>query len=117
MDTLEKKHAFYSISDISEKLKVSQKTIRRHIASGKLKSSKIGTSYRIANDALEDFINNSLQDDKLIQYDILGKEIIIDEKAIHAKMQENKTKPVTTSKWQKKLEEMQNAQAAKTGKK
>ena len=76
MDTLEQKHAFYSISDVSEKLSVSQKTIRRHIASGNLKSSKIGTSYRIANDALEDFINsNSLQKTNSIQYDILGKEI------------------------------------------
>jgi excisionase family DNA binding protein len=81
MDTLEKKHAFYSISDIAEKLKVSQKTIRRHIASGKLKSSKIGSSYRIANDALEDFINsNLLQNDSVIQYDILGKEISVDPK-------------------------------------
>nr|CRZ19173.1 DNA methyltransferase M.FatI [Flavobacterium aquatile] len=81
MDTIEQRHAFYSISDISEKLNISQKTIRRHIASGKLKSTKIGTSYRIANDALEEFINSNLhQNEKLIQYDIFGKEIIIDEK-------------------------------------
>ena len=42
---------------------------------------------------------------------------IIDEDAIHAKMQQNKTKPVTTSKWQKKLEEMQKVQADKGAKK
>lgn len=77
MDTIEKKHAFYSISDVSEKLNVSQKTIRRHIASGNLKSSKIGTSYRIANDALEDFINsNSLVNHNAVQYDLFGNEII-----------------------------------------
>ncbi len=35
---------------------------------------------------------------------------IIDEKAIHAKLQENKNKPPTQSKWQAKLEEMQKAQ-------
>lgn len=42
---------------------------------------------------------------------------IIDDKAIHAKMQDNKTKPVTASKWQKKLEEMQKTQADKAKKK
>lgn len=36
---------------------------------------------------------------------------IIDEKAIHAKMQENKNKPATPSKWAQKLEEIQKAQA------
>ncbi|RYZ55517.1 MAG: membrane protein insertase YidC [Sphingobacteriales bacterium] len=36
---------------------------------------------------------------------------IIDEKKIHAQIQENKNKPVTQSKWQQKLEEMQKAQA------
>ena len=36
---------------------------------------------------------------------------IIDEKAIHAKMQENKNKPATPSKWAQKLEEIQKTQA------
>ncbi len=35
----------------------------------------------------------------------------IDEKAIHAQIQENKTKPPTQSKWAAKLEEMQKMQA------
>ncbi len=35
----------------------------------------------------------------------------IDEKAIHAKMQENRSKPPVQSKWQQKLEEMQKMQA------
>lgn len=35
---------------------------------------------------------------------------VINEDAIHAKMQENKNKPVQQSKWQAKLEEMQKAQ-------
>jgi YidC/Oxa1 family membrane protein insertase len=35
----------------------------------------------------------------------------IDEKAIHAQLQENKNKPATPSKWSQKLEEMQKLQA------
>ncbi len=35
----------------------------------------------------------------------------IDEKAIHAQLQENKSKPPTPSKWSQKLEEMQRLQA------
>ena len=35
----------------------------------------------------------------------------IDEKAIHAQLQENKNKPATPSKWAQKLEEMQKMQA------
>lgn len=35
---------------------------------------------------------------------------IIDEKAIHAQMQENKNKPATPSKWAAKMEELQKAQ-------
>lgn len=38
----------------------------------------------------------------------------IDEKAIHAKLQENKTKPATQSKWAQKLEEIQKIQAEKS---
>ena len=37
----------------------------------------------------------------------------IDEKAIHAQLQENKNKPATPSKWAQKLEEIQKAQAQK----
>ena len=37
----------------------------------------------------------------------------IDEKAIHAKMQENRNKPVVPSKWQQKLEEIQKTQGDK----
>jgi YidC/Oxa1 family membrane protein insertase len=44
---------------------------------------------------------------------------IIDEKRIHAQIQENKSKPVTASKWQQRIEEMQkaNAERMKQGKK
>ena len=38
----------------------------------------------------------------------------IDEKAIHAQLQENKSKPVTPSKWSQRLEEMQKLQAERS---
>lgn len=42
---------------------------------------------------------------------------IINEKAIHAKIQENRNKPATPSKWQARMELMQKAQADKMKKK
>lgn len=82
MDTRETQRNFYSISEIAEKLSVSQKTIRRHIASGKLESVKIGTSYRIPVDALQNFINSNLIDEKPTSgYDLYGKKVIFDTKA------------------------------------
>lgn len=41
------------------------------------------------------------------------QKFIINEDAIHAKMQEKKNKPAGTSKWQQRLEQMQKAQAEK----
>lgn len=38
---------------------------------------------------------------------------VIDEKKIHAKLQENRNKPATPSKWAQKMEEMQKVQAEK----
>lgn len=52
------------------------------------------------------FFSNMLS---ILQQFIIQK-YVIDEKAIHAKIQENKNKPATASKWQQKLEEMQKAQ-------
>ena len=79
MDKQEKKSSFYSIAEISEKLNVSQKTIRRHIASGKLDSTKIGSTYRIPVAALEDFINRDSLVTAEETYDIFGKKITFDE--------------------------------------
>lgn len=59
--TMEKKD-FYSISQVAEKLGLSQKSIRRYIASGELDSVKVGASYRIPTSALEDFINRDNSD-------------------------------------------------------
>jgi DNA (cytosine-5)-methyltransferase 1 len=75
--------SFYGIVEVSEKLKISQKTVRRHIASGKIKSTKIGGVYRIPSDALENFINNNhFENDKLIGFDLFGKEIFASETLI-----------------------------------
>ncbi len=52
------------------------------------------------------FFSNVLS---ILQQFIIQK-FIIDEKKIHAQIQENKSKPATPSKWQKRMEEMQKAQ-------
>lgn len=46
----------------------------------------------------------------MVQQFIIQK-YFINEKAIHAQLQENKNKPATPSKWQQRLEEMQRLQA------
>jgi YidC/Oxa1 family membrane protein insertase len=53
------------------------------------------------------FFSNLLS---IIQQFIIQK-YIIDEKKIHAQIQENKNKPATPSKWQQRIEEMQKNQA------
>ena len=76
MDTIIQTNSFFGIVEVSEKLKISQKTVRRHIASGKLKSVKIGGVYRIPADALDYFINNNIiEADTVIGFDLFGKEI------------------------------------------
>jgi DNA (cytosine-5)-methyltransferase 1 len=56
MDTQEQ---MLRIEDIAKKLNVSQKTIRRHIQSGKLKSNKIGGVHRVESKDLSNFIKQS----------------------------------------------------------
>ncbi|MDD2491168.1 MAG: DNA cytosine methyltransferase [Bacteroidales bacterium] len=77
---------YHSISDISEKLNISQKTIRRHLASGRLKSIKIGGVYRIPVDALNDFLNhNDLQSETVLGFDLFGKKIFSEKDSIKIK--------------------------------
>lgn len=49
---------YYTISEVAEKLSISIKSVRRHIAANELIAAKIGNVYRISNDDLNDFINN-----------------------------------------------------------
>jgi len=79
MDKEVQKSTFFGITEVSEKLNVSQKTVRRNIASGKLKSIKIGGVYRIPLDSLDDFINNNeIVDEKITGYDLFGKKIFLE---------------------------------------
>lgn len=77
---MDQENTYYGITEISERLDISQKSVRRHIASGKLKSIKVGGVYRIPKDALEDFIdNNVIENDKVMGHDLFGKKIYADE--------------------------------------
>lgn len=51
---------FFTIEQISEKSRKSQKTIRRHIASKKLKAEKIQNKYRISEEAYQEWVNGTL---------------------------------------------------------
>jgi len=46
----------FSIKEISEKTKLSQKTIRRHIAAGTLKCNKVANKYKISKKELEKWV-------------------------------------------------------------
>jgi len=56
------------IEDVAEKLNVSQKSVRRYIHSGKLKSNKIGGVHRVEESDLQHFLN-------LSKYEKVTKEI------------------------------------------
>jgi DNA (cytosine-5)-methyltransferase 1 len=85
MDKAIQRHSFFSIIEVAKELGISQKTVRRHIASGKLKSVKIGGVYRIPIEALEDFINSkSIGNDEKYSFNSFGKKIISTDKATRA---------------------------------
>lgn len=80
MDSTGQPTSYFGIIEVSENLGISQKSVRRHIASGKLRSVKIGGVYRIPHEALEDFINhNDLEEERIVGYDLFGKKIYLDE--------------------------------------
>lgn len=82
MDKEQQINTFFGIAEISEKLNISQKTVRRHVASGKLKAIKIGGVYRIPIDALDDFMNPTKpKDEKVDGFDLFGKKILRDKKS------------------------------------
>lgn len=65
---------FYTISEVSSKLKLSQKSIRRYIAAGDLGAVKIGSSYRITEEALDIFINRDRSStSEAVRYDLFGE--------------------------------------------
>jgi len=52
------------IEDVSVILNVSQKSVRRYIHSGKLKSNKIGGVHRIKKSELQYFLNKGLYENR-----------------------------------------------------
>ena len=54
---MEKKLKMFTINELAELLNVSQKTIRRHISSGKIESTKVGGVHRISKKSLTSFLN------------------------------------------------------------
>ena len=80
MDKTKQPNSFFSIIDISEKLVISQKTVRRHIASGKLKSLKVGGVYRIPKSSLEEFINLNENSEEEYGYDLFGNKLFFEDK-------------------------------------
>ena len=76
-DTMEEKD-YYSIAEVADHLSLSQKSIRRYIASGQLGAVKIGANYRIPKGALEYFINNQTNKEPIVNYDLFGN--VVEEK-------------------------------------
>jgi DNA (cytosine-5)-methyltransferase 1 len=74
MDNAGHSHSFYGIVEISDELGISQKTVRRHIASGRLKALKIGGVYKVPRSSVEDFINADNRDE-VVGYDLFGNKI------------------------------------------
>ena len=68
MDTTEK---LLRIENVAERLNLSQKSVRRYIHAGKLKSNKIGGVHRVAESELQFFLNLSVYENgKLKEIDI-----------------------------------------------
>ncbi len=73
---------YYSIAEVAEQLSLSQKSIRRYIASGQLGAVKIGSNYRIPKGALEYFINHQANKEPVVNYDLFGN-IVEEDIKIH----------------------------------
>ena len=67
MDT---KTQMLRIEDVADKLNVSQKSVRRYIHSGKLKSNKIGGVHRVEESELQYFLKLSVYENgKEVDYE------------------------------------------------
>lgn len=77
MSKINQLNDLFGITEVAKKLNVSQKIVRRHIASGKIKSIKIDGAYRVPIEALDDFMSrNAIQDEQILGYDLFGKKIL-----------------------------------------
>lgn len=68
---------YYSIAEVAEKSKQSQKTIRRHIAAGKLKATKISNCYRIEKADYEKWLTS----DSDPEADNIFKETVVEKQS------------------------------------
>lgn len=64
----------YTIAEIAQKMNLSQKAVRRFVASGELKSEKNGTSYSITEENLQRFLIYR-KNTQVMQFDLFGNEI------------------------------------------
>lgn len=69
---------FFTIAEVSDKFNLSQKTIRRKVASGDLVAIKIGSSYRISEDNLNDFISKNTIKSKLVAIDNCSDKVLVE---------------------------------------
>jgi DNA (cytosine-5)-methyltransferase 1 len=68
---MDKKEQLLRIENVAERLNLSQKSVRRYIHAGKLKSNKIGGVHRVAESELQYFLNLSIYENgKLKEIDI-----------------------------------------------
>ena len=65
---------FYSISEVARKLDLSQKAVRRFVASGELPALKNGSSYSIQRNSLDKFSEYAAAAD--IEYDLFGEPVL-----------------------------------------
>lgn len=49
----------YTVEEVAEMLKLNPETVRRYLLSGKLKGIKLGKTWRIDSDALNEFLDRS----------------------------------------------------------
>lgn len=74
---------FYSIIEISEICNISQKTVRRQIANGKLKACRIGNQWRIEEEDFQNWVNtgenrdNVKQPIEAFQYSFFGEPTVV----------------------------------------
>lgn len=74
-------NSLYGIEDISIRLGISQKSVRRHIASGKLTSIKIGGVYKIPIESVKVYMNEVENEDKKnVLVDLFGQKILFQNK-------------------------------------
>lgn len=53
----EEREEIYTVSEVARKLKVSDQVVRNLIASGELRSKRVGRQYRVTREMLDEYLN------------------------------------------------------------